>query len=293
MHGEDKNEAWSLPDGGTVCYQNDINTSVACSACASGDVDGGGYVDCFAAYNAFISVAVSPFAGGGFGAFVNQGPVVWPASGYTDGGDGKLSYGVRQPSAIVAPDLIGKIAGSFYYLYYLDESLTTLYGTKVARAPVLPSGVPGPFVSWTGADFDSPALPAGFSPASFASFFDQPGPPSVAVVPDNTIRVSVAHLSDVTPATYLAVEEIYDSRNTWRIVLRASHDLVHFGPSVELGELAQSAGLSAATLRYPLFLSADASSNTEIQASGFYLIGTDQTVFPVLINQVFVAVTLR
>jgi hypothetical protein len=255
-------------------------------------VDGGGYIDCFAAYNAFISVAVSPFVAGGFGAFVNQGPVVWPASGYTDGGDGKLSYGVRQPSAIVAPDFIDKLAGDFYYVYYVDESIANL-GTKVARAPVLPSGAPGPFVSWTGADFDTPALPAGFTPASFASFFDQPGPPSVAVVPDNTIRVSVAHVSDVTPATYLAVEEIYDATSTWRIILRASHDLVHFGPSVEIAELAQPLGVASATLRYPLFLSADATSNTEIQSSGFYLIGTDQTVFPDLINEVFVAVAVR
>ena len=66
VHGEDKNEAWSLPDGGIVCYQNDINTDVACDACASGDVDGGGYTDCLAAYNAFVSVAVAPLVDGGF-----------------------------------------------------------------------------------------------------------------------------------------------------------------------------------------------------------------------------------
>ncbi len=228
---------------------------------------------------------------GGFGPFVNQGPVVWPASGYTDGGT-KTSYGVRQPGAIVAPDLVGKLAGAFYYVYYVDESITSP-GTKLARAPVLPSGAPGPFVSWTGADFDTPALPAGFTPSTAASFFDQPGPPSAAVVPDNTIRVSVAHLTDVSPPTYLAVEEIYDAASTWRIQLRASHDLVHFGPPVELSELAQPLGVNAATLRYPLFLSADATSNTEVQSSGFYLIGTDQTVFPALINEVFVAVTVH
>jgi len=290
-HGEDKNEAWLLPDGGIVCYQNDINTNVACSACASGDVDGGGYVDCFAAYNAFVSVAVSQLADGGFGPFVNQGPVVWPASGYTDGGS-KTSYGVRQPSAIVAPDLVDKLAGDFFYIYYVDESLTSP-GTKLARAAVLPSGAPGPFVSWTGADFDTLALPVGFSPANAAAFFAQPGPPSAAVVPDNTIRVGVAHLTDLSAPTYLAVEELYDAASTWRIELRASHDLVHFGPAVDLAELAQPLGVGAATLRYPLFLSADATSNTEIQASGFYLIGSDQTVFPGLINQVFVAVTVR
>ena len=109
-HGEHKNELCWAND---LLYQGLINADVDARECYSGFQNGTGpYVDCNAAYNAFVSGASLPFSPAtcfglgepGNASAVDLGPLVWPVGGYLNASGGKRSYGVRQPGALVAWD---------------------------------------------------------------------------------------------------------------------------------------------------------------------------------------------
>ena len=122
--GENKNEY--LNDR---CYQNTINTDVACATCASGYHDGT-YADCWQAYNGLINLSWQYYdAAHNWGLQLHQdeGPIVWPANGYTYGGV-KSSQGVRHPHGIVTRGYI--------WVFYEDTSDAygdLGYGIRVAR----------------------------------------------------------------------------------------------------------------------------------------------------------------
>jgi hypothetical protein len=62
----------------------------------------------------------------------------------------------------------------------------------------------------------------------------------------------------------------------WRLMLRITADFVTFSEPAELTRFA-APGWAAAQLQYPSFLSADGSRQDEVDASGFYVLGTCST----------------
>ena len=124
---------------------------------------------------------------------MNQGPAAWPADGYLDADGGKTSAtasGKLQRHFRRFCNHIEQARRRFLLRLLRRRQFHALLGTARTGPGAREWRPWGAFVSWTGADFDAPALPAGFSVADAASFFARPGPPSAAIVPENTISAS-------------------------------------------------------------------------------------------------------
>jgi hypothetical protein len=248
-HGEDKNES-----GGGFSYQNTVNLDVTPSACQSGPADGG-YQDCATAYNAFVTLA----AGADFGALTDAGPIVWPSAGYLDGSGAKVSQGVLQPTSIVD--------GGFLYVFYVDSSE---YSVKVARAPVGDLT----FTCWGGGAFAQPCLPSGFDRTRVRAFYAAPGPAADPLFDlsdsPTPVRFAVARAGG---GRYLGVEETALADRDL-VALRVSRDLVHWSARVVLDELTALGSWDAGRFHYPIFVSRDGASNTDVDPRDFYLLAT-------------------
>ena len=113
---------------------------------------------------------------------------MWPVAGYLNSTGGKASYGVRQPSGVVA------WGGEQAFLFWIDNGFTTsdVWAAKAdlptpqqqqQQAPTAPGGSATPatapvFYSYdhtTGA-WDLPALPEGFDPLDVGAFLTTPSP---------------------------------------------------------------------------------------------------------------------
>ncbi len=262
-HGENKNEVF-----GGRRYQNTVNTDVPVESCASGYVDGA-YEDCWPAYNAFVNTSWQVFDaahGWGLRAYVDEGPVLWPANGYTYGG-AKSSSGLRHPH--------GLVADGFVYVFYEDTSNgggNRGYGAKVARAPVEGGGLPGTFETWCDGAW-VPSLPEGFAKERMDEFYGRRGGCSSPVVPldGSFVSFAAAHLDE---GGYVSVEEALQA-GRWVLRLRASSDLVSWSSPVEIR--AVDGSWSEGDLHYPVFLSASGWSSYRVEAAGFYILGTRGT----------------
>jgi len=259
-HGENKNEVL-----GEHRYQNTVDPGVRVEDCASGYVDGH-YQDCWPAYNAFVGTSWQVYDAAhawGLTPYEDEGPVVWPANGHTHGGV-KSSSGLRHPH--------GLVAGDFVYVFYEDTSNgwgNRGYGPKVARAPLAGGGRPGTFTTWCDGAW-VPSLPEGFDRSRMADFYDQQGGCASPVVPvdGNFVSFAAARLED---GSFVAVEEVLQA-DRWLLRLRASLDLVHWSSPVELR--ARDGSWSDGDLHYPVFLREDGWSSYEVNAAGFYVLGT-------------------
>lgn len=269
VHGENKNEKL-----GDNYYQNTVNTNVLAKNCASG-LFNNSYSDCWDAYNGFISLSATPYNreyNWGSTLFSDFGPAIWPSAGYVNG-DQKLSWGVRHPSSI--------IKDGYLYIVYLDTSAGNSdgrkSGIKIARAPLSDQKVPTGFIPYHRGAFseNNKSLPPGFDPYKVRDFYESEGGAADELWPNssNVNRFSIAKIRGTN--LYAGVEEVHsDDGLSWFLRLRLSDDLVNWSSPKEIPGTRTSGGWDAGVLHYPIFSDWDNTTNYEIDADGFYILGT-------------------
>lgn len=270
VHGENKNERL-----GQLLYTNTVDQNLTPQSCASG-VNGGSYVDCWAAYNGFISLLLGSTKAWQDNAGAvpprDLGPILWPAAGYLRPG-AKASGGVRHPTAIVNQ--------GFVYIYYLDSSQGQDPGRKaglrLARMPE-PDGnaTRAPqSVNWFDGAFspENSSLPPGFDKDNIRAFYDKPGGRSSELWPNSwqTAHFSVARIRG--RSEFLGVEEHIDGKN-WGVRLRLSPNLADWSAPIDVPGATSNQGWGGGTLHYPALRDLSGGGNQEIDPSGFYVIGS-------------------
>jgi hypothetical protein len=163
LHGEEANQKRD-----NICYQSKVKSYISCSSC---NVDFSAGNDCPESYNSFVAVGQASDLSGT--NFIDEGPAVWPANGYTqynvgvDYERGDTGWGVRHPNSI--------IKDGYIYVFYQDWSYGDPEngrgsGIKVARAPV-DNAHAGQFESWyrlaDGNEGWEPSLPIEFWSGDF------------------------------------------------------------------------------------------------------------------------------
>jgi hypothetical protein len=136
IHGEHGNK---MENG--ICYQGRIFPEVSCQSCRYEP----GIGDCPTSYSSFLAGGYSNNSDGT--NFIDEGPIVWPANGYTElnpENTQDAGWGVRHGTSI--------IKGDYLYLFYQDYSYGDPKngrgsGMKVARAP-LNNAHAGYFETW-------------------------------------------------------------------------------------------------------------------------------------------------
>lgn len=300
-HGENNNQLWN-----DQFYQNTVNTDVPVRTCYSG-WNNGTYQDCMAAYNAFAGLLLVNASGDncygvggrGVGAYYDLGPVAWPLPGYRNATGGKATYGLRHPSVLVGFD-------SAVYVTYMENTLTggQFYTVRSAAGPY--QGLPMTFAGLNASSlqWEIPALPLAFNVSNVSASFDQPAPGAAWRAPTFPIDDSVeaglhmavarmpslngylAVISSVNwtacasrpphaslrAAMYQNASELCDGA-FWQLSLRVSADMMFWSPPTYLSQYG-AGSLDAAYLRYPILLNAEGSSQTDVDPSGFFILGT-------------------
>ncbi len=262
-HGENKNEKI-----GEYYYQNTVRTDFKIHKDEPATYSGGTpYKDCWEAYFGFVNGNWFPYKAGMTWQDVylsDLGPIAWPSAGYLNQDGSLASNGVRHPSAIVADH--------FLYIYFVDSSKEGASGVKLVRASLADVLKPQAYETLTASGW-KPALPEGFTKEKITSFFNVKGPASIPVLrPDqNTVRFSVARFIDGVHE-FIGVEEYINPTDSIKVALRFSSDLIHWSDRTVLYT---AKNWEESKLRYPIFLSQDGGSNTEIGKEGFFILGTD------------------
>jgi hypothetical protein len=266
MHCENKNEAFPW---NKRAYPNTIRPVQNYAEDQYSGYFDGVYRDYWPCYFAFVAATWCPLAEKDGNGLMDHdlGPILWPSTGYIDAAGEHINGGLRHPSMIVRDGYI--------YVFYLEASRSAepgrLGGIKVARARIEDGGIPGAFTNWFGGAFSEPSLPEGFAKERGGDFFAIAGGRSDLVNPEmhgGTVRFSVAK-AEGTPY-FLGVEEQIEEGFT-QLYLRASRDLVHWGPRLAVPGCRRPWGEN---LHYPVFANKDYTSNTKIDPAGFYLVGS-------------------
>lgn len=265
-HGENKNV---MVDG--VFYPSTVNTDVPSSCWSGYDATTQTWIECWDAYNAFITLAHAPMAPDGRdvgGATVDEGPIVWSSAGLMDSTGTKTSLGVRHPTSLVD--------GDFLYVFYMDESYAD-EGIRVARSPLAALPSPLGFSCWDGTAFEIPALPVGYDVANVPASYEAPGPACAALFPEDgfdSVRFSVAPLAG--SSLYLGVEE-RTSDTLWELVFRTSTDLQHWsGPTSIPGINAPD--WDDALAPYPILVAADGEAGGLLDPGQVFVLGSASAV---------------
>jgi len=210
-------------------------------------------------------------------AMNDEGPVVWPSTGYFSGGNNLSTNFLGYSSAIVS--------GNYIYLFYTHRPPAGQNGAAgcvaVARAPLSSNGIPGTWQNYYQGAFSSPSLPSGFSRGGISSFYATPGGPADCVSPvglewgqkQHVNWFTVAHIAG-TPY-FIAVEESatnWPDQPAYQQAIRFSSDLVHWSPKQVIDNTPGSAW-GQGKYTYGRFLNASGLNNLEVDANGFYLYG--------------------
>jgi hypothetical protein len=286
LHGENKNV---ISDDGTR-YQNTVQQNELIDPADSNSWSGGNpYHEGWDAYNGIISAAWIPNTAqtnGGLQFFNNElGPIAWPATGYVTKTGMKCTAGLRHPACIVA--------GNYVYVFYLDAGRYSgnipdeegrHEGIKLLRAPLNAALDPQAYEVFyrdsSGRDTWNPSLPPGFTRDRMLDFAAVKGPKATDLMNDTDnvsqeIRFSAAKVRDSD--YYIGVEQYIDLSDSakFKVALRFSFDLVHWS---DRSLVVYAAGnWNNSRMNYPIFLSNDGASNTEIDLKDFYILGTGNT----------------
>jgi hypothetical protein len=261
-HGENKNEKI-----GANLYQNSVRTSFKADANNPSTYSGGSpYQDCWEAYFGFLNgnwIEYTKKTDWGNQYLHDLGPIAWPAAGYIKADGSQASNGLRHPSSLVHD--------GYVYIYVLDASHDGTAGIKLIRSKLETVKTPELYEAWT-AEGWAPSLPKGFRKENSALFFSTRGPESSPVfTPDrNTIRFSVAKLRG-SANRFIGVEEYLESSGQIFLALRYSDDLITWSDRTVIYT---AKNWHASKIKYPIFLNKDGSTNTEIDAEDFYILGT-------------------
>ncbi len=289
LHGENKN----LVDGNVsnpyaTRYQNTIQKNVRINPDDPDSYSGGiPFHEGWKAYNAIISaswVANNEKTNWGQQFFSNEiGPIAWPSTGYVTTNGVKCTSGLKHPSSI--------IADGYVYVFFSDggafgsnvpDEEGRHEGIKVIRAPVSDALNPRSYKVYyrdtAGNELWVPSLPAGFTKETMLNFISVKGPKSTDIMNDQKsisqeIRFSVAKVKDKN--YYIGVEEYIDlaDKQKFKVALRFSRDLIHWADRALV--VYTAAGWDETRMNYPIFLSKDGWSNTEIDIDDFYILGTE------------------
>jgi hypothetical protein len=285
QHGENKNEIIGpYQYKGTVWKSDEHKIDLNDTNSYSGVKPGGLYSDGWPAYFAFLNMSwVENTAASNWGEkyFWEQGPIVWPSNGYITSERQQASFGLRHPTSIQA--------GNYIYIYYVDTRTLPGYvpgrdeGIKVARVLTNDAWDYTKYQVYYNGGWQS-SLPLGYTQATFMNFFDKQGPMSTSVLGQNqgSKRFAVAKVANEN--FYLGVEEYTDYYDHDRIkmAIRASADLVNWSPRKEI--LADAASWEEGIYHYPIFLDQTGWTNTQIDLTQFYILGT-QAKQPSVINR--------
>ncbi len=267
LHGENKNErVWP-----GIEYPNTVLPSRRYSA---RDYSGynqqtGNYEDAWHAYFGFIGMAWCPLderCGQSLMAH-DEGPVIWPSTGYLTASGRQATRGVRHPSSIIHE--------GFIYLYYLECGDNAAPdgrqpGMKCARAPVSSLGKPGSFICWFRDGFREPSLPNGFQRLN-RRCLHQRGGRSSRVIDTWCVRFTPVRLEG-TP-WFLGVEERQDQAG-FDIYLRLSRDLVHWSSGTAVPGARQD---WASGYHYPIALDQSLRRSDAVRSDGFWLAASHAT----------------
>ncbi|HTI07396.1 MAG TPA: T9SS type A sorting domain-containing protein [Puia sp.] len=286
LHGENKNAV-----SGHNWYQNTIQKNVPIDLADPDSYSGGNpYHNGWKSYNGLISAAWVPNIRGtnwGEQFFKNElGPIAWPATGYITPGGVKCTAGLKHPSSLIMDDYV--------YVFYADsgpygnnipDEEGRHEGIKVVRAPLKDALDPHRYETYyrdtAGNDTWNASLPKGFTKENMLDFVAVRGPKATDITDDvegssQEIRFSVAKVRD--SGYFIGVEQYIDMGDAKKskVALRFSRDLVHWTPRVFTVYTADT--WSQSRMNYPIFLSKDGWSNTEVDLDDFYILGTGNNI---------------
>jgi hypothetical protein len=273
LHGENKNEVLNK-----AYYDNTVKSSRTYAPSQYSGYDAtGAYHDHWANYFGFVGMAWSPLEElDGNNLMVHDtGPVLWPCNGYVDARDTPLSAGLRHPYSLVAD--------GFIYVFCQDASFGATEGRrggiKVARAATSSMGLPNSFKNYYNEAFTEPSLPQGFD-KNGRSFFAVPGGKSTTLFDfdKNATSFRVARLKN--SPYFIGLEEVQNWDNTNLVLqMRYSTDLAHWSQPADVPGTRTNV-FSSMKLNYGGFMNLDCTSSSEIDAEGFYIVGSDNRARP-------------
>jgi hypothetical protein len=208
--------------------------------------------------------------------FADMGPIIWPATGYFMPNGTKSSVGCANNTTIQAD--------GYMYVFYKDQSCWDLGlqmgpgrlpGIKVARAPIADALNPLAYKTFyedaNGIHWNQ-SLPAGFNKDYIQNYLTTMGPLGTTILGTDRdyTRFAVAKVAGTN--YYLGVGNYPDPVTNQQVVtLKYSNDLVHwYGDR----EVYRASSYLTSHFNYSIFLSADGWSNTYIDETNFYIIGT-------------------
>jgi len=272
LHAENKDLCMS----GRDCH-GDINAGR--DTCFDGDL--------WPRYNAMVCaswVANDKQTNWGQCLFSNDlGPIAWPSTGYLQPNGVKATCGIGIPSSIVY--------NGYVYVFFMDHGAYgglnpvleegRLGGIKVVRAPVNEALDPLAYRAYyrdtAGSDTWRPSLPAGFTKETMLNFLSVRGPKTTDIMDEEPwisapLRFSVAAVKNTN--YFIGVESYSDLTDgaRYKTALRWSTDLVHWTPRMLV--ISDAAGFESSRMNYPIFLSKDGLSNTQVDSSDFFVLGT-------------------
>jgi hypothetical protein len=292
LHGENKNYvSGEARNPMSKKYPNTIQKNLPIDPFDHNTYSGGNpYLEGWLAYNGIISAAWVPnneTTNWGQQFFSNElGPIVWPATAYITNQGVKATCGLRHPSSIVH--------NNYVYVYYVESGAYAENipdeegcheGIKVARAPLNDALNPHSYQVYykapNGVESWNRSLPEGFTKEKMLDFVAVKGGKATDIMGDNKnkaqeIRFSVARVENEN--YFIGVEEFIDHTDNkmWKIAIRFSADLVHWTDRRFI--VISAPEWDKIRVNYPIFLSHDGWSNTEIDINNFYIIGTDPGV---------------
>jgi hypothetical protein len=267
-HGENKNEKQK-----SYYYQNTVRPSFVINAKNSSTYSGmnkGVYADCWDAYFGFLNGNWLPYdpAHDRGNQYLNDlGPIAWPSAGYIKPDGTQASTGLRHPSSIVY--------NNYVYIYVRDESKDGTGGIKLIRCAVADILNPARYQTWSETQGWISSLPKGFAKERCSNYFAVRGPQNSPLFPPdgNPIRFSVARFKNSD--LFIGVEQYNDGLDNGRckLAFRTSTDLIHWSDRVNFYSN-KTLNWNDFQYKYPIFLSADGTSNNDIDINSFFVIGT-------------------
>jgi hypothetical protein len=225
----------------------------------------------------------------------DSGPIVWPSLGYVSAdGTKKLANGPRLPHAITY--------NGYVYVFYQDDFYTVgsdnnnlldvgdrRSGLKVMRAwlPNIESGNWLVYYEPPGAQggFTQPALPAGFSNYG-QGFFSTPGPLATPLFGRNVHNPAIGSsetksfaVAQAGPNLFVGAEWYTDYQDEGtsqcpgkeKLALRTSSDLINWSNRLDIYGCLDP---SSFQMDYAELVDAGSTSNTQIDPSNFYIVGS-------------------
>jgi hypothetical protein len=275
LHGENKD----VCNGTSDCH-NTINRDPA-NVCPFGG-------DFWPRYNSFVCGAWLPnnqATNWGQQLFSNDmGPITWPSTGYLQADGIKATTGVNHPTSIQY--------NGYVYVFYHDAGAYSKFnphdeegrheGIKVVRAPLADALNPYAYKAYyrdkDGNEQWNPSLPAGFDKDRLLDFLSVKGALSTDLMGDEgnnrygNLRFAVARVRNKD--YFIGVESYIDylDGQEYKTALRISTDLLHWSDRLRIIDAAND--FESSKMNYPILLSADGWSNSLVDETDFYVLGT-------------------